>query len=255
MKKAFTLAEVLITLAIVGIVAALTIPTMVQNYEKKMLSVRIKKFVSTFNQAYKMAIANYGDPAYWHDCTVQEGKSSCTTVTGAKSQKILSSMKVTDITDQIPESYKQGIEENFDEIMGGGWPNWEKTQCWQLPDGSFILHMIDWTFKSSNESVTTFIIDVNGISKPNRLGKDIFQFAQVHTSLNEDGGQHSYSAWTTYEPLSQGLYLNGYGYSRSFNICKNLDKTSTLRAKYDCTADMLQTNGWEFPDNYPWDAF
>ena len=253
MKKAFTLAEVLITLAIVGIVAALTIPTMVQNYEKKMLSVRIKKFVSTFNQAYKMAIANYGDPAYWYDCTVQEGNSNCTTVTGAKSQKILSSMKVTDITDQIPESYKQGIEENFYEVMGGGWPNWEKTQCWQLPDGSFIIHMIDWTFKSSNESVTTFIVDVNGISKPNRLGKDIFQFAQVHTSLNEESANHTYGSWTTYVPLSQGLYLNGYGRSQKHTSCKYLDKADTLRRKYNCTADLLQLNGWEFSDNYPWD--
>lgn len=35
MKKAFTLAEVLITLGIIGVVAALTIPTLVNNYRKK----------------------------------------------------------------------------------------------------------------------------------------------------------------------------------------------------------------------------
>ncbi len=33
--SAFTLAEVLITLAIIGIVAALTIPTLISNYQKK----------------------------------------------------------------------------------------------------------------------------------------------------------------------------------------------------------------------------
>ena len=249
MKKAFTLAEVLITLAIVGIVAALIIPTMVQNYEKKMLSVRIKKFVSTFNQAYKMAIANYGDPAYWHDCTVQEGKSSCTTSTGAKSQKILSSMKVTDITDQIPESYKQGIEENFDEVRGGGWPNWEKTQCWQLPDGSFIFLMIDWNIRENNQSATTFIVDINGFNKPNKLGKDILKFVQVHTQLSHtlNPGFDNYGG-----NLLRGLYLDGYGYSRKYNICKEYEK-HPLWVKYFCANDMLQSNGWEFPDNYPWD--
>ena len=41
MKKAFTLAEVLITLAIIGIVAAITIPTLVKNYKKKVITVRL----------------------------------------------------------------------------------------------------------------------------------------------------------------------------------------------------------------------
>ena len=40
MKKAFTLAEVLITLAIIGVVAAMTIPTLIQNYRLKVLKTR-----------------------------------------------------------------------------------------------------------------------------------------------------------------------------------------------------------------------
>ena len=35
MKRGFTLAEVLITLGIIGVVAALTIPTLINNYQKK----------------------------------------------------------------------------------------------------------------------------------------------------------------------------------------------------------------------------
>ena len=35
MKKAFTLAEVLITLGIIGIVAAMTIPNLMNNYTQK----------------------------------------------------------------------------------------------------------------------------------------------------------------------------------------------------------------------------
>ena len=44
-KRSFTLAETLITLAIIGIVAALTIPSVMQNYKKHVYSARIKKFV------------------------------------------------------------------------------------------------------------------------------------------------------------------------------------------------------------------
>ena len=41
-KKAFTLAEILITLSIIGIVAALTIPNLIQNYKRKVATVRLK---------------------------------------------------------------------------------------------------------------------------------------------------------------------------------------------------------------------
>ena len=45
MKRAFTLAEVLITLGIIGIVAALTIPTLIGDYRNKERSVRLKKSI------------------------------------------------------------------------------------------------------------------------------------------------------------------------------------------------------------------
>ena len=42
-KKGFTLAEVLITLGVIGVVAAMTIPTMITNYEKKQTAIEVKK--------------------------------------------------------------------------------------------------------------------------------------------------------------------------------------------------------------------
>lgn len=47
MKKGFTLAEILITLGIIGIVAALTIPTLVSNHKKRVVTTSLKKFVNT----------------------------------------------------------------------------------------------------------------------------------------------------------------------------------------------------------------
>ena len=55
-KAAFTLAEVLITLGIIGIVAAMTIPALVQNYREKADVIRLKKAVSALEQAKLMAI-------------------------------------------------------------------------------------------------------------------------------------------------------------------------------------------------------
>ena len=50
-KAAFTLAEVLITLGIIGVVAAMTLPTLLQNYQKKVTAVRLKHFSSLIQQA------------------------------------------------------------------------------------------------------------------------------------------------------------------------------------------------------------
>ncbi len=65
-KSAFTLAEVLITLGIIGVVAALTIPTLVQNYRQHVVETRLQKFYTTFNQAITMAEAQYGDKKEWY---------------------------------------------------------------------------------------------------------------------------------------------------------------------------------------------
>lgn len=58
-KRAFTLAEVLITLGIIGIVAAMTIPVLISNTNGAKFRSQLKKTVSTLNQAGLMAQAQY----------------------------------------------------------------------------------------------------------------------------------------------------------------------------------------------------
>lgn len=61
-KSAFTLAEVLITLGIIGIVAAMTIPTLVASYKKTQYVVALKKVYSQVNQALTMMTNDSGTP-------------------------------------------------------------------------------------------------------------------------------------------------------------------------------------------------
>ena len=62
MKKffAFTLAEVLITLGIIGVVAALTIPTLISKHQKKVYVTQLKKAVNTVQNGYKLMLADAG---------------------------------------------------------------------------------------------------------------------------------------------------------------------------------------------------
>ena len=58
-KKAFTLAEVLITLGIIGVVAAMSIPTLIANINSAKFSSQFKKSFATLNQAALMSQNHY----------------------------------------------------------------------------------------------------------------------------------------------------------------------------------------------------
>lgn len=57
-RLGFTLAEVLITLGVIGVVAAMTIPTLMSAYNRHVVETRLYKIHSTFMQGIRMAQAN-----------------------------------------------------------------------------------------------------------------------------------------------------------------------------------------------------
>ncbi len=73
-RAAFTLAEVLITLGIIGVVAAMTMPSLIANHREKQTVAQLKKAYSTMQQAYLMAINKYGDPQNWDKSNSEIGK-------------------------------------------------------------------------------------------------------------------------------------------------------------------------------------
>ena len=60
-KCAFTLAQVLITLGIIGVVEAMTLPTLIAQYKRQSAETKLKKFYSVINQALQMSIAEHGE--------------------------------------------------------------------------------------------------------------------------------------------------------------------------------------------------
>ncbi len=73
-KKAFTLAEVLITLGVIGIVAAMTLPTLIQKQQEKIAVTRLKNVYSIFSQAYLRAVSDNGPIESW-DIGTQDSAS------------------------------------------------------------------------------------------------------------------------------------------------------------------------------------
>ena len=61
----FSLAEVLITLGIIGVVASLTLPSVINKYQEKVTVTKVKKAYSTMNNALFSAISENGEVDTW----------------------------------------------------------------------------------------------------------------------------------------------------------------------------------------------
>ena len=64
-RLGFTLAEVLITLGIIGVVVALTLPTLLASYRKNVVETRLESTYSIIYNALKFAENDYEDSSLW----------------------------------------------------------------------------------------------------------------------------------------------------------------------------------------------
>ncbi|MDE6138467.1 MAG: type II secretion system GspH family protein, partial [Candidatus Gastranaerophilales bacterium] len=72
----FTLAEVLITLGIIGVIATITIPGLITKYRRSVVETKLKKFYSTINQAIRHSIADNEDFVYMDVSDVNTNNNS-----------------------------------------------------------------------------------------------------------------------------------------------------------------------------------
>ncbi len=88
-KKAFTLAEVLVVIGIIGVVSALTIPNLQQGTNSQEVITKVTKARATIDEAYGRAIATYGDPCLW-----AQGQTTATAQDAVWRSRILENLKL-----------------------------------------------------------------------------------------------------------------------------------------------------------------
>ena len=185
----FTLAEVLITLGIIGIIAALTMPTLIANYQKKRTVTQLKATYSILNQAFEAAKADYGDMDNWdmdsYKGQTTGGKELFKSFTEKYFLPYIKPVKNYGITKFSNIGYEQiyYLNKNIDS-------NSLNSQKYiiSLANGSIVglsldTHCDEIKEDSDGNKICTsghyytsiyIIVDINGIKKPNTIGKDIF---------------------------------------------------------------------------------
>ncbi len=172
-KQAFTLAEVLITLGIIGVVAAMTLPSLINEHRNKQYVVAFKKMYSNFSNAIIMFKADQGcDGIDISSCieSMNYGDNNCDAFA-----EVAKKMRYIHMAPngQQAKGWVADISYNYygDEISNGyGMVNSSGTGCfYALPDGMVMNVDVDPNgFK--------VMVDTNGKKKPNRMGKDVHAF-------------------------------------------------------------------------------
>lgn len=227
MKKntfGFTLAEVLITLGIIGVVAAITIPALITDYQKRATVTKLQRAISVINQAYRVSFDEVGEPESAFDL----GPETYFNTYWAPYIKVLTYCSSHSVC-----GYK--VNEPFRKMNGSrfGAPIVleDSRVSFITPDGFFyivytannpngdgILQPFDWV-----------LVDLNASQPPNIVGKDVFILTRVR---DVTGG--------SVRPLCYDLTLN-----RLKNNC-------SVRDEGLCCAEYIRRSGWHINSDYPW---
>ena len=196
MKNGFTLAEVLITLVIIGVIAAMTIPTLINKTNNQDIISRLKKSYSTIAQATNRIIADEGNPR----ADIGGWATSTEAVFNMYKKYIAKSQECQAGNACFTASYS-----HLNTGTPGAAPGMSGSNKYALilSDGSVVTMLTDGDNFSSDCSLNFYLtrdtcqvirVDVNGPMKgPNIIGKDTFAFALQENGLVPVGCSYSSS--------------------------------------------------------------
>lgn len=256
-KIAFTLAEVLITLGIIGVVAAMTLPAVIHNYKKKLIETRLQRTIATISQVVGLIEAEQGDINNWsfdpnsaNQNTAQMKFAEDTILKHVKGAKICKNNQTirecnTSYTIQSTNETKSVYSNKILLPDGTGfWIGFPDYNVLQNPD--------------NNRTTTKLYIDLN-INKKPIYGIDYFQMVllrypngvskvtAVHTS-----GHDWWSGFNPYLPKCGFKFEDKDSNSLdSYTVCANPQADNHYGYQPVHCAALIQCNGWKVPKDYP----
>ncbi len=242
---AFTLAEVLITLAIIGIVAALTIPNLITKYQKKQTISGLKEAYSILSNASKLSEAENGSMLTWVCPDVASADATAEFIKKYYLPYLHSTNLMTNA--EFVSAYPKY---NVKSLLGDGVGHINYTQAILLSNG-----MILFFGNVVKNNYFWIYADINGISGPNRIGRDLFVFEGKSYGKEKNPYVSFWShpicatrACYTATGPEEGTPEAESNYS--YYGCSKNNKYGYY-AGYYCGA-LIQYDGWKIAEDYPW---
>ena len=192
-KKGFTLAEVLITLAIIGVVASMTIPALMNNVNDEQYKVEWKSIFSDFSQAYLRVLTdtghNFANVAAMRDAFLPYmiTANTCTYPQTGCWHSASTPAKTMPLSDGT--QYNLAVNPYTNSVSG-----------LVLNNGALVIFYWD------SAAMGWMMTDVNGFKGPNVLGKDIFG-ARFNGTTTTPFSEIEMGACS---PAAAGVAGNGY---------------------------------------------
>ena len=225
MRQGFTLAEVLITLGIIGIVAAMTMPALITKYQKQVTISALKKAYSVISQAVKNSEIDNGDMKDW------PVGAQITDVNQYFDKYFRPYYKAPKLCMSHTDCGYKGSS-NVWKLKNGTF-YWvvttdESRLLYSLSDGTVIFNPRNSTnAQGIPDYANYFFVDINGAKKPNVVGNDVFVFT-----------------------MSDGKGVRPMCYDKSYEDINFICKSGNSHA--NCCAAKIIADGWEIKDDYPW---
>lgn len=225
LKKAFTLAEVLITLSILGVVAVVAIPNVSTKVKRVETQTKIKKFYSTIDNLMGRTEIENNIPFNQWDLT-------------ADKNQILDNYIVPYLN--IAKDCRNDNCEAYNFYRQNGTTIWgEFSPFFILKDGTLIA-LIDIDNSVPNPYGNIRIrYDINGVKGPNIAGKDIFTL-----------GVYKNAETGSYDLGTESFSINKKDINNLIRLCKN--ETSSGMGGLDYCSGWIYSNGFKIPKDYPW---
>ena len=237
-KIAFTLAEVLVTLSILGVVAAISIPSIIQNYQKQATVSRLKMAYSILDRLTQQSFIENGYPPLPGNAQIISNyfikylniaKDCRYDGTGCFKNNNIYSLDLT----SFPKNSGYGADYYYKVLLKNG--------------------MSLGIFSSSIHHGYIFVVDIDGPNRgDSRLGQDLFQFSYVSPNI-------------PYNQCKNTGLLPGSFDARKFgcNISRENLLKKCMEGSYDTTdasvypngsrcAGLIIKDGWKISSDYPW---
>ena len=179
-SAAFTLAEVLVTLGIIGVVSAMTVPTLMQNYQRQSYVTQLHKVYNEMSQVFQQMMTDRN--------ALNLKETGLLNTTEQATETFKNYFKVVqdcgnNFSPCFASEYRSTTGSSIKTVEANWW-----SSSFVLADGAAIgLHgLIDYSAGNVSYPYGYMYVDINGAKGPNIVGRDFFLFYYFNDGTLDD---------------------------------------------------------------------